>query len=164
MMSREGVFLVNNLLLTVLAFVVLIGTLFPMLVEAATGEQVGVGRPFFDRMAVPLFLILLVAMALGPVFPYRAADRSTVWSRIRSPLQIALLAAAGAVVPLLPFLLGAGRAIPMTIALSALALFTVGCTLSLFTGRSTLWSGLRMVLIGGAAGTLTWLVGSLLGV
>jgi len=89
-------------------------------------------------------------------------------SELGSPWGAALSSfaafAAGAIVPLLPFLLSADRAIPMTIALSALALFTVGCTLSLFTGRSTLWSGLRMVLIGGAAGTLTWFVGSLLGV
>jgi VIT1/CCC1 family predicted Fe2+/Mn2+ transporter len=72
--------------------------------------------------------------------------------------------AAGALVPLLPFLAGAREAVTATIALSALALFIVGCTLSLFTGRGTLWSGLRMVLIGGTAGTLTWLLGSMLGV
>ena len=46
--SREGVFLFNNLLLTVFAFVVLIGTLYPMFAEAITGSQLGVGRPFFD--------------------------------------------------------------------------------------------------------------------
>jgi VIT1/CCC1 family predicted Fe2+/Mn2+ transporter len=72
--------------------------------------------------------------------------------------------AAGALVPLAPVVLGVERAIPTTIALASLALFSVGCTLSLFTGRSTLWSGLRMLLIGGAAGAATWLVGSLLGV
>lgn len=72
--------------------------------------------------------------------------------------------AAGALVPLAPVVLGALRPIPYTIALSAVSLFAVGCTLSLFTGRSTLWSGLRMVLIGGAAGAATWFIGSLLGV
>jgi VIT1/CCC1 family predicted Fe2+/Mn2+ transporter len=72
--------------------------------------------------------------------------------------------AAGALLPLAPIVLGVERAIPVTIVLSALALFAVGCTLSLFTGRSTVWSGLRMVLIGAAAGAATWLVGSLLGV
>src|SRR5665811_1301992 len=46
--SREGVFLGNNLLLTVFAFVVMTGTLYPMVVEAFTGDRVGVGRPFFD--------------------------------------------------------------------------------------------------------------------
>ena len=94
MMSREGVFLANNLLLTVFAFVVLTGTLYPMVVEAFTGDQVGVGRPFFDRMAIPLSLALLIAMSLGPIFPYRAAKPSTVWERIRRPLQIALVTAA----------------------------------------------------------------------
>jgi VIT1/CCC1 family predicted Fe2+/Mn2+ transporter len=73
--------------------------------------------------------------------------------------------AVGAVVPLVPFLFG----LPLTRALStaavvaACALFAVGAALSLFTGRSALAGGLRMVLIGGGAGLATWLIGSLLG-
>ena len=70
----------------------------------------------------------------------------------------------GALVPLLPFLLGAGHAIGIAIALSSLSLFSIGCALSLFTGRSALWSGVRMLLIGGTAGALTWFIGSALGV
>ncbi|NNC93718.1 MAG: heme lyase CcmF/NrfE family subunit, partial [Acidimicrobiia bacterium] len=58
--SREGVFLFNNLLLTVFALVVLIGTLYPMFVEAISGDQLGVGRPFFDRLAIPLSFALLL--------------------------------------------------------------------------------------------------------
>ncbi|HJR87972.1 MAG TPA: cytochrome c biogenesis protein CcsA, partial [Acidimicrobiia bacterium] len=54
LLSREGGFLVNNLLLTVYAFVVLTGTLYPILVEATSGARVSVGEPFFNRMAVPL--------------------------------------------------------------------------------------------------------------
>ncbi|NOY56997.1 MAG: heme lyase CcmF/NrfE family subunit [Actinobacteria bacterium] len=88
--SREGVFLGNNLLLTVFAFIVLTGTLYPMVVEAITGDRVGVGRPFFDRMAIPLSIGLLLAMAIGPVTPYRAAKGSVVWGRIRVPLRAAL--------------------------------------------------------------------------
>ena len=95
--SREGVFLFNNLLLTVFAFVVLIGTLYPMFVEAFTGSQLGVGRPFFDRLAIPLSFALLLAMGLGPITPYRAARASVVWERIRTPLRVALAVGAGAV-------------------------------------------------------------------
>lgn len=95
--SREGVFLFNNLLLTVFAFVVLIGTLYPMFVEAISGSQLGVGRPFFDRLAIPLSFVLLLAMGLGPVTPYRQARASVVWERIRTPLRGALAAGAGAV-------------------------------------------------------------------
>jgi len=63
--SREGAFLVNNLLLTLFAFVVLVGTVYPVFVETFTGTQVSVGRPFFDRMAVPLAFGLLLAMGVG---------------------------------------------------------------------------------------------------
>ena len=95
--SREGVFLLNNLLLTVFAFVVLTGTLYPMFVEAFSGSQVGVGRPFFDRLAVPLSFGLLLAMGLGPITPYRSARTEVVWARIKNPLRVALAAAAMAV-------------------------------------------------------------------
>jgi cytochrome c-type biogenesis protein CcmF len=95
--SREGVFLLNNLLLTVFAVVVLVGTLYPMFVEAFTGDRVGVGRPFFDRMAIPICFVLLLAMGLGPITPYRAARVSVVWTRARTAFRIALGVAAAAV-------------------------------------------------------------------
>jgi VIT1/CCC1 family predicted Fe2+/Mn2+ transporter len=73
--------------------------------------------------------------------------------------------ATGGVVPLLPFALGAGAAgVWLAAALAALALFAVGATLSLFTGRGALRGGLRMVAIGGLAGVVTYGVGTLLGV
>ena len=96
--SREGVFLLNNLLLTVFAFVVLTGTLYPMFVDAFTGSQVGVGRPFFDRLAVPLSFGLLLAMGIGPITPYRSAKPQVVWQRIKNPLRVGLGAAALAVI------------------------------------------------------------------
>jgi cytochrome c-type biogenesis protein CcmF len=95
--SREGVFLFNNLLLTVFAFVVLTGTLYPMFAEAISGSQLGVGRPFFDRLAIPLSFGLLLAMGLGPITPYRTARASVVWERIRTPLRVALAVAAATV-------------------------------------------------------------------
>jgi VIT1/CCC1 family predicted Fe2+/Mn2+ transporter len=74
--------------------------------------------------------------------------------------------AAGAAIPLLPFLAGlaSGRAITATVLLTLAALFTVGLGLSLFTGRDALRSALRMVLIGGGAGAVSFLVGKALGV
>ncbi len=95
--SREGAFLVNNLLLTLFAFVVLAGTLYPILVELFTGSQVGVGPPFFNRLAIPLSLALLVVMALGAVTPYRAARAGVLWERTRTPLRVALAVAAASV-------------------------------------------------------------------
>lgn len=73
--------------------------------------------------------------------------------------------AAGAAIPLVPFLMVAGTAsLVAAIAATGVALFAVGATLSLFTGRSAPWSGLRMLAIGAAAGGFTYLIGSALGV
>jgi VIT1/CCC1 family predicted Fe2+/Mn2+ transporter len=71
----------------------------------------------------------------------------------------------GAIIPLVPFLFGLplGESVRIAAVVAALALFGVGAALSLFTGRSALAGGLRMVLIGGGAGAATWLIGSLLG-
>ena len=71
----------------------------------------------------------------------------------------------GALVPLLPYVLGSGQnALVWSVGLAAAALFGVGCAMSLFTGKSALYSGLRMLLIGSCAGLATYLIGSLLGV
>lgn len=73
--------------------------------------------------------------------------------------------ALGASIPLLPFIFASGTvSMFVAIALTAAALFGVGATLSLFTGRGTWWSGFRMLGIGCAAGTVTYLIGKLLGV
>ncbi len=73
--------------------------------------------------------------------------------------------ALGALLPLLPFLYGgSGSPIFHSIVISAASLFAVGALLSLFTGRGAVRGGLRMVFIGGGAGLLTWVIGTLLGV
>jgi len=95
--SREGVFLLNNLLLAVFAFVVLIGTIYPLVLEAFSGDRVSVGAPWFDRAAIPLSLVLLLAMGLGPLTPYRFAAPDLMWRRIRGPLQAASILTAAAV-------------------------------------------------------------------
>jgi len=116
--SREGAFLANNLLLTLFAFTVLLGTMLPLLVESFTGNQVSVGRPFFDRAAIPLSFALLLAMGIGPVTPYRTARREVVWERVRPGSVVGLAAAAGSIV------IGV-RSVPVVIAV-ALGGFVVG--------------------------------------
>jgi len=86
-----------------------------------------------------------------------------------SPAAAALFSflsfAGGALIPLAPFALGAGgKSIPIAIALAGAALFAIGATISLFTGRSALRGGLRMLLLGGAAAATTFGIGKLLGV
>ena len=73
--------------------------------------------------------------------------------------------AGGALLPLLPFMIAAGsRALPIAIGITAVSLFGVGALLSLFTGRGALRSGLRMLALGGLAGTVTYGIGLLAGV
>ena len=98
LLSREGAFLVNNVLLALFAFVVLLGTVYPVFVEAFSGTQMSVGRPFFDRMAVPLSFGLLLAMGVGPFMPYRRATRRVLADRLRLPVLAASAAAAATVV------------------------------------------------------------------
>jgi cytochrome c-type biogenesis protein CcmF len=88
--SREGTFLANNLLLSVYAFIVLIGTTYPLALEAFTGTQVGVGEPFFNRLAVPLSFLLLLVMGFGPITPWRTTERGVIWKRTRAPGLVAL--------------------------------------------------------------------------
>ena len=96
--SREGMFLVNNLLLAIFAVVVLVGTLYPIALEAVRGTRISVGRPFFDVFAVWITLALLVAMLAGVAAPYRLVTVTQWWAAIRTPLLIGLAAGATLVV------------------------------------------------------------------
>lgn len=87
-MSREGAFLANNLLFILLAFVILLGTLFPLLYEAFTNQKVTVGAPFFDTMTLPIGVALLVLMAIGPALPWRKTNIGTVRDRLLVPAWI----------------------------------------------------------------------------
>ena len=83
--SREGAFLANNVIFTGFAFVVLLGTVFPLLVEAANDDQLSVGSPYFDRMAIPIGLTLLFLMAIAPVLPWRKASTEVLSTRLFWP-------------------------------------------------------------------------------
>ncbi len=89
--SREGAFLANNLFLVVLTFTVLIGTIFPLIVEAVNGVQMSVGRPYFDRMAVPIGVVLLFLMGIGPALPWGRPSRTQLIRGLVTPLFGALL-------------------------------------------------------------------------
>jgi cytochrome c-type biogenesis protein CcmF len=96
--SRETVFLLNNLVLTAFTFTVLLGTLFPLLAEAARGVKVSVGAPFFNRMTVPLCVALLFLMGVGPALPWRNATRAVLRRQLVPPTVAALLVGVASVV------------------------------------------------------------------
>jgi cytochrome c-type biogenesis protein CcmF len=83
--SRESAFLANNLLFTGLAFVVLLGTVFPLVAEAVRGNQLSVGEPYFARMTTPIGLGLLFLMAVAPALPWRAASGEVLRRRLLVP-------------------------------------------------------------------------------
>lgn len=91
-LSREGSFLANNLLFALFAFIVLLGTIFPLIVEAINGDQIAVGRPYFDRMLLPIGIALLLVMGLAPLLSWRSTSRQVLATRALGP------AACGAVV------------------------------------------------------------------
>ena len=68
------ILLFNNLVLTVMAVSVLLGTLYPLLVDAVGGGKVSVGPPFFNAVFVPLTAILVSGMAFGPLAKWRRSD------------------------------------------------------------------------------------------
>jgi cytochrome c-type biogenesis protein CcmF len=84
--SREAMFLVNNLLFVLLTFTVLIGTVFPLIVEAVKGKQMSVGRPYFDSMSVPLGALLLFILGVGPALPWGRATAAQVKKALLPPL------------------------------------------------------------------------------
>ncbi|MGH9037686.1 MAG: heme lyase CcmF/NrfE family subunit, partial [Acidimicrobiia bacterium] len=94
--SREGAFLANNLLFAGFAFVVLLGTVFPLLAEALQQRQLSVGEPYFDRMTLPIGLALLFLMAVAPALPWRAASGEVLRGRLAVPAWIGALTMAAA--------------------------------------------------------------------
>jgi len=92
--SREGALVVNNLFLTTATASVLIGTLYPLVVEATTGDKISVGAPFFNATFVPLMLPLLALVPFGPLLAWKRGDIAGAAQRLMFAFGAALLAAA----------------------------------------------------------------------
>ncbi len=89
-LSREGLFVANNIVFVGFAVVVLLGTVFPLLYQAVNGAQVTVGTPYFARVAAPLAVVLLALMAAAPLVSWRSADGPVFWARFRTGAWMAL--------------------------------------------------------------------------
>jgi cytochrome c-type biogenesis protein CcmF len=110
--SREGAFLANNVIFAVFAFVVLLGTVFPLIVEALQNRRTVVGAPYFDRLSMPIGITLLFLMAVAPVLPWRKASQELLRERLFWPawcgvgaLAVAVAVGAGGWAPLIAFTL-----------------------------------------------------------
>ncbi len=80
--SREGGFLFGNVLFLAITFTVLLGTLFPLIVEAISGNKVTVGAPFFNQVSVPIWLAVFALMGIGPLLPWRKAENQSLFKNL----------------------------------------------------------------------------------
>lgn len=80
--SRESALVLNNLFLVTAVSIVFLGTLYPLLIELLTDEKLSVGPPYYQQTFVPLMIILLVALGVGPHLSWRKARLHEVWKRL----------------------------------------------------------------------------------
>jgi cytochrome c-type biogenesis protein CcmF len=95
LLSRESMFVLNNVVLVGLCFVIFWGTFFPLISEAVTGQKASVGPPWFDRYTVPLAIVLVLLSGLGPVIAWRRATATNARRGLRGPLVVAAVTAVG---------------------------------------------------------------------
>ena len=90
-LSRESTFLFNNVILLALAFATLLGTVFPIISEAVTGNKITVGQPFFNQVNTPLFLLLVLLTGICPLIGWRKASIENLRRNFLRPAATALL-------------------------------------------------------------------------
>jgi cytochrome c-type biogenesis protein CcmF len=132
LLSRESIFLANNIVLVGLCFVIFWGTYFPLISEALTGHEASVGPPWFDRYTVPLALILVLLSGIGPVIAWRRATLANARRNFVIPLSFALAT--------LALLLASGVADgkPFALAMFCCAAFVLGSV------GQEYWRGVRV--------------------
>jgi len=94
--SREGALLFNNLVMTTAAAAVLLGTLYPLLLDALDGGKVSVGLPFFNAVFIPLMVPMIIAMAIGPFLSWKRSDLIPALNRLKIALVATIICGAAA--------------------------------------------------------------------
>jgi len=94
--SREGALVLNNLLLTAACATVVMGTLYPLLLDALTGEKISVGPPYFNATVLPIMAPIAIAAAVAPLMGWKRSDLATALRRLWAAGAVALLLAIAA--------------------------------------------------------------------
>lgn len=128
-LSRESAFIFNNLLFLGAAFAVFLGTIFPILSEAVTGDKILVGPPYFNRVNVPIALVLIFLMGVGPLISWRKASFKNLIKNFLFPIVLGILTAV--------ILVAFGMRDVVSIISFALCAFVTGTVFTEFT-RGTL--------------------------
>ena len=92
--SREGALVVNNLLLSACCFTVVVGTLYPLALEAFNGDKISVGAPFFNTVLIPVALPLALLMPIGQMLAWKRGDAKAALQRLFAAFALGVLAAA----------------------------------------------------------------------
>ncbi|CAN5338597.1 heme lyase CcmF/NrfE family subunit [soil metagenome] len=90
--SRETALILNNIFLAAATATVMLGTLYPLIIEAITGKPISVGTGYFNRSFVPLMAAVLVILPAGPLLAWKRGDGGELLKRLTAPLAVALLA------------------------------------------------------------------------
>jgi cytochrome c-type biogenesis protein CcmF len=93
--SREAAIVGNNMLLLAATAIILLGTAFPLVLEAVTGQQITVGGPYFRSALAPVFLLVLLLAGTAPLLPWRAVNRERAVRRLRVPVVAAAVVVVG---------------------------------------------------------------------
>ncbi len=93
-LSREMLFVMNNVLFSVLCLLVMLGTLYPLALEAINGAKITVGAPYFNAVLIPFFFLVILLMGIAPATPWRNVNLARLWSRLWLPTAISIIAAA----------------------------------------------------------------------
>lgn len=89
--NREGAFLATNILLLIITATTLVGTIYPLISSTFTGKTISVGPPFYNKVILPMSLLLLLLMAIGPALQYGVSSASRIINNMRIPLVIAVI-------------------------------------------------------------------------
>ncbi|HEY7783841.1 MAG TPA: heme lyase CcmF/NrfE family subunit [Pyrinomonadaceae bacterium] len=144
LVSRESLLLSNNVLLTVAAASVLLGTLYPLIVDALGMGKLSVGPPYFNKVFVPLMVPALFLMGIGPIARWKKASLPELFVRLRWAFLASLTAAV-----LLPFVLGQWKplvALGLLLAIWIVATVIVNIweRVKITSGQLSIWQKLRM--------------------
>ncbi len=131
LLSREAVFLLQNVILVAMAFVVWWGTFFPLISEAVTGTRASVGPPWFDKYTVPLAFALVALSGVGPLVAWRRMTAANLRRNFTFPLSAALVALIGL------SLVGGAWQEPKAIAFAVIVAFVLAAV------GQELWRGMR---------------------
>jgi len=151
-LSRESSFLINNLVLLGIAFATFWGTIFPIISEAVRGVKITVGPPFYNQVNVPIGLVLLALIGIGPVIAWRRATWSNLKKNFLIPCVAGLIAAA-ALFPVVPL---KERAEIFAYLTFILCVFVMSCILIEFFKGARARADMNNGNFVSELGTLTW--------